>query len=199
MCGDYRVDSSNEECDAGPDGDVCCTRQCMLTPGANCRYVYQFLPLFVSLPSLLSLPHAILPSPPFHYSDSNSACCEMCDRTDTLVCRAVRSISTDCTNNTVCRYPLMTACHLPVCPAVCLSTCLSVHIIIVCLSTCLSVHQSVCPCIVCLSICLSVHLSSSLCAHLFLVYLFTVCMSSFCVEKTLENISGLHPAFFHLH
>jgi len=115
VCGDYRVDSSDEECDAGPDGDACCTRQCMLTPGANC-------------------------------SDSNSACCERCNRTDTLVCRAVRSISTDCTNNTVCRYPFLTACPL-------------------------SVQQCVCPS-VCLSICLSVHLSSSLCAHLLFVSIY---------------------------
>lgn len=38
VCGDYQVDDDGtEDCDAGSDGDQCCTRECTLTAGAQCR------------------------------------------------------------------------------------------------------------------------------------------------------------------
>lgn len=36
VCGDFRVDEG-EACDAGPD-DPCCTPECTLVSGADCRY-----------------------------------------------------------------------------------------------------------------------------------------------------------------
>ncbi len=72
---------------------------------------------------------------------------------------------------------------LSVCPCVCLSMCLSVHVSVcpcVCLSKCLSVHVSVCPC-VCLSMCLSVHVS--VCPH--------VCLST-CLSVRVSVCPSVH-------
>ena len=52
VCGDYRIDEG-EDCDAGPDGDTCCTVTCELTANSNCRYV-----------SLCHWPPPPPPSPP---------------------------------------------------------------------------------------------------------------------------------------
>ena len=36
-CGNYVVEG-DEECDAGGEGDTCCTNQCTLMDEADCRY-----------------------------------------------------------------------------------------------------------------------------------------------------------------
>lgn len=36
VCGDYQV-VEGEDCDAGEEGDQCCTPQCTLTQGSECR------------------------------------------------------------------------------------------------------------------------------------------------------------------
>ena len=37
FCGNFRVEG-DEQCDGGPEGDQCCTRDCEFHPGAICRY-----------------------------------------------------------------------------------------------------------------------------------------------------------------
>ena len=37
ICGDYQVDDDTEQCDAGPEGDNCCTSDCSLRNPVVCR------------------------------------------------------------------------------------------------------------------------------------------------------------------
>ena len=37
VCGDYQIAPGVEVCDAGPEGDDCCTTSCMLEEGKECR------------------------------------------------------------------------------------------------------------------------------------------------------------------